>query len=397
VRPFDGKRVLLVVSGGIAAYKSVHLLRLMTEAGARVEVVMTKAAEEMVGHVTFEALSGRPVQRSLWERPLAHIELGRDADLIVVAPATANILAKLAHGLADDLASATLLAAAVPIVAAPAMNSRMWRNPATRGNLEALREAGVELVGPAEGALAEGEVGIGRMVEPEELLAHVGRRLESPSPLAGRRVVVTAGPTRAPVDPVRYLGNRSSGRMGYALAAAAWRRGAEVVLISGPASLAPPPGPELVRVERAEEMLGALRKALEGASVLCMAAAVSDFRASEVRPDKIKKSGSDLEVRFEPGPDLLAETREARRAAGILSLGFALETRDGVENARRKLNEKGLDMIALNFAGEPGSGFESPTNRVTLIESDDSLEELPLLGKEELADRLLDRIEERLS
>lgn len=397
MRPFDGKRVLLVVSGGIAAYKSVHLLRRMTEAGASVEVLMTKAAEQMVGHVTFEALSGRPVQRSLWEKPLAHIELGRDADLIVAAPATANILAKLAHGLADDLASATLLAAAVPIVVAPAMNSRMWRNPATQANVEALREAGVELVGPAEGALAEGEVGIGRMVEPDDLFAHVGRRLEAPSPLAGRRVVVTAGPTRAPIDPVRYVGNRSSGRMGYALAASAWRRGAHVVLISGPASLAPPPGPELVRVERSEEMLGALRTALDGASVLCMAAAVSDFRASEVRSDKIKKSGSDLEVRLEPGPDLLAETRETRRAAGILTLGFALETRDGVENARRKLNEKGLDMIALNFAGEPDSGFESPTNRVTLIESDDSVEEWPLLGKEELADRLLDRIEERLS
>ena len=397
MRPFDGKRVLLVVSGGIAAYKSVHLLRLMTKAGASVEVLMTKAAEQMVGHVTFEALSGRPVQRSLWEEPLAHIELGRNADLIVVAPATANILAKLAHGLADDLASATLLAAAAPIIAAPAMNSRMWRNPATRTNVQKLREAGVGLVGPAEGALAEGEVGIGRMAEPDELFAHVGRRLEAPSPLAGRRVVVTAGPTRAPIDPVRYVGNRSSGRMGYALAAAAWRRGADVVLISGPASLAPPAGPELVRVERSEEMLEALRTALEGASVLCMAAAVSDFRVSDVRPDKIKKSGSDLDVRLEPGPDLLVETREARRASGILSLGFALETRDGVENARRKLTEKGLDMIALNFAGEPDSGFESPTNRVTLIESDDSLEELPLLGKEELADRLLDRIEERLS
>lgn len=397
MRPFDGKRVLLVVSGGIAAYKSVHLLRLMTEAGASVEVLMTEAAEQMVGHVTFEALSGRPVHRSLWERPLAHIELGRDADLVVVAPATADILGRLAHGLADDLASATLLAAAAPIVAAPAMNSRMWENAATQANVGALRETGVELVGPAKGALAEGEVGIGRMVEPEVLLAHVGRRLEAASPLAGRRIIVTAGPTRTPVDPVRYVGNRSSGRMGYALAASAWRRGADVVLISGPARIAPPAGPVLVRVERAEQMLEALRTALAGASVLCMAAAVSDFRAPDVPTDKIKKSAAGLEVHLEPGPDLLVETREARRAAGILTLGFALETRDGLENARRKLNEKGLDMIALNFAGEPDSGFESPTNRVTLIESDDSLEELPLLGKEELADRLLDRIEERLS
>lgn len=397
MRPFDGKRILLVVSGGIAAYKSVYLLRRFTEAGASVEVLMTEAAERMVGHVTFEALAGRPVHRSLWERPLAHIELGRDTDVIVVAPATADILARLAHGLAGDLASATLLAAEAPIVAAPAMNSRMWANPATRANVAALRETGTELVGPDEGALAEGETGVGRMSEPDVVFAHVARRLEAPSPLAGRRVVVTAGPTRAPIDPVRYVGNRSSGRMGYALAASAWRRGAEVVLISGPSSVPVPPGPELVRVERAEEMLGALRTALDGASVLAMAAAVSDFRAVEVRADKIKKSGAGLEIRLEPGPDLLAETRETRREAGIMTLGFALETRDGVENARRKLNEKGLDMIALNLAGEADSGFEVPTNRVTLIESDDSVEELPLLAKEELADRLLDRIEERLA
>jgi phosphopantothenoylcysteine decarboxylase/phosphopantothenate--cysteine ligase len=397
VRPFDGKRILLLVSGGIAAYKSVYLLRRFTEAGASVEVLMTEAAERMVGHVTFEALAGRPVHRSLWERPLAHIELGRDADVIVVAPATADILARLAHGLASDLAGATLLAAAAPIIAAPAMNSRMWENPATRANVAALQETGVELVGPDEGALAEGETGVGRMAEPDVLFAHVARRLEPPSPLAGRRVVVTAGPTRAPIDPVRYVGNRSSGRMGYALAASAWRRGAEVVLISGPARVPAPPGPELVPVERADEMLGALNTALDGASVLVMAAAVSDFRAAEVSADKIKKRADGLELRLEPGPDLLTETREARRGAGILTLGFALETRDGVENARRKLTEKGLDMIALNFAGEADSGFDVPTNRVTLIESDDSMEELPLLAKEELADRLLDRIEERLA
>jgi phosphopantothenoylcysteine decarboxylase/phosphopantothenate--cysteine ligase len=397
VRPFDGKRILLLVSGGIAAYKSVYLLRRFTEAGASVEVLMTEAAERMVGHVTFEALAGRPVHRSLWERPLAHIELGRDADVIVVAPATADILARLAHGLASDLAGATLLAAAAPIIAAPAMNSRMWENPATRANVAALQETGVELVGPDEGALAEGETGVGRMAEPDVLFAHVARRLEPPSPLAGRRVVVTAGPTRAPIDPVRYVGNRSSGRMGYALAASAWRRGAEVVLISGPARVPAPPGPELVVVERADEMLGALNTALDGASVLVMAAAVSDFRAAEVSADKIKKRADGLELRLEPGPDLLTETREARRGAGILTLGFALETRDGVENARRKLTEKGLDMIALNFAGEADSGFDVPTNRVTLIESDDSMEELPLLAKEELADRLLDRIEERLA
>lgn len=397
MRPFDGRHVLLVVSGGIAAYKSVYLLRLLKQAGAVVEVLMTEAAEQMVGHVTFEALAGRPVHRSLWTRPLAHIELGRDSDVVVVAPATADILAKLAHGLADDLASSTLLAAAAPVLAAPAMNTRMWEHPATRANAEILRAAGVELVGPETGFLAEGESGLGRMAEPDRILAHVGRRLETGSALAGRKVVVTAGPTRAPLDPVRYLGNRSSGRMGHALAASAWRRGADVVLISGPVSVERPIGPRLVEVERADEMLDVLRLEIDDAAVLAMAAAVADFRVSEEQGDKIKRTGAGLDVRLEPGPDLLAETRGARQSRGVFTLGFALETRDGIESARRKLTEKGLDMIALNFAGEPDSGFDTPTSRLTLIEPDDAVEELPLLGKPEAADRLMDRIEERLA
>lgn len=396
MRPFEGRRVLLVVSGGIAAYKSVYLLRRLSEAGAVVDVLMTEAAEHMVGHVTFEALSGRPVQRSLWTRPLAHIELGRAVDLIVVAPATADILAKLAHGLADDLASATLLAAGAPVLAAPAMNTRMWENPATRANVKTLESRGVELIGPADGALAERESGIGRMVEPETLLAHVGRRLESSSPLAGRKVVVTAGPTREPIDAVRYLGNRSSGRMGFALAASAWRRGADVVLISGPASAPPPTGPRCLRVETAGEMLEALGRELEGAAVLMMAAAVSDFRVPDRKDGKIKREDGGLGLRLEPGPDLLAETREQREAVGTFTLGFALETENGVANARRKRERKGLDMVALNFADEPDSGFDVATNRITIVTADELVEELPLLQKTEVADRLLDRIEERL-
>jgi len=358
---------------------------------------MTEAAEQMVGHVTFEALSGRPVHRSLWTSPLAHIELGRDSDVVVVAPATADILAKLALGLADDLASSTLLAAAAPVLAAPAMNSRMWEHPATRRNVDALRRAGVELIDPATGYLAEGESGIGRMAEPEVILAHVGRRLEADAPLSGRKVVVTAGPTRAPVDPVRYLGNRSSGRMGYALAASAWRRGADVVLISGPTWIEPPTGVRLVRVERADEMLEALSGELDGAAVLAMAAAVSDFRAAETRENKIKRTVDGHDLRLQPGPDLLVETLEMRRAGGVFTLGFALETADGIENARRKRTEKGLDMIALNFAGRSDSGFDTPTTRLTLIESDDTVEEWPLLTKEEAADRLLDRVERSLT
>lgn len=396
MRPFEGRRVLLVVSGGIAAYKSVYLLRRLKEAGAVVDVLMTEAAERMVGPVTFEALAGRPVHRSLWAEPLAHIELGREAELVVVAPATADLLAKLAHGLADDLASATLLAAAAPVLAAPAMNTRMWTHPATQANVETLLARGVELVGPDDGPLAERESGIGRMAEPEELLAHIGRRLEEDSPLAGRKVVVTAGPTREPIDAVRYVGNRSSGRMGFALAASAWRRGADVVLICGPTAVRPPTGPRRVRVETAEEMLEALEAELEGAAVLLMAAAVSDFRNPNRMDRKIKKEGGGLELRLEPGPDLLAETAERRRASGTFTLGFALETEDGVANARRKRTEKGLDMVALNYADDPDGGFDAATNRVTIVTDDELVEELPLLDKSEVADRLLDRIEERL-
>lgn len=397
MRHFDGRRVLLVVTGGISAYKSVSLLRLLTEAGATVEVLMTEAAEQMVGHVTFEALSGLPVHRNLWEKPLAHIELGRDSDLIIVAPATADMLARMAQGLAGDLASATLLAAEAPILAAPAMNTRMWEHPATRANVARLSDAGVTMVGPATGWLAEGETGEGRMEEPETIFAHAARRIAPAGELTGRKVVVTAGPTRAALDPVRYIGNRSSGRMGYALAQAAWTRGAEVVLVSGPATIDPPVGPRVVEVETAGEMLEAVRSELTDAAVLAMAAAVADFAPADVADRKIKKEGTALDLSLAAGPDLLQETREARTKAGVFTLGFALETHDGIANAQRKLREKGLDMVALNMADEPGSGFDVETNRVTLIEPDDAVEELPLLGKLEVAERLLDRIEERLA
>jgi len=398
LRPFDGKRVLLVVTGGISAYKSVSLLRRLTECGADVQVLMTEAAEKMVGAVTFEALSGQPVHRGLWDQPLAHIELGRDADAIVVAPATANILAKLAHGLADDLASATLLAASAPVLVAPAMNTRMWNNPATQANIALVETAGVTRVGPATGPLAEGESGLGRMEEPDVILAHVGRLLEGDSILKGKKVVVTAGPTLVPLDPVRYLGNRSSGRMGFALAASAWRRGADVVLICGPTSVEPPAGPRVERVESSDEMLGSLRAELDGAAILAMAAAVADFRAQQPGDQKLKKDdATSLDLKLTLGPDLLLETMEQRASKSVFTLGFALETEDGLANARIKLRDKGMDMVALNLAGEPDSGFDAVTNRVTIIDRDDSVEELPLLAKYEVADRLLDRIEERLS
>ncbi len=400
MRPFDGRRVLLVVSGGIAAYKSAFLVRRIREAGAAVDVLMTRAAERFVGPVTFEALSGRPVHTDLWERPLAHIELGREADLAIVAPATADLISAMAHGRADDLATSTLLAAGCPVLVCPAMNTRMWENPATRANVETLKARGVSLCGPACGELAEGEIGPGRMEEPDRILATAGRLLETGSPLAGRRVVVTAGPTRAPIDPVRYLGNRSSGRMGFALAASAWRRGAEVTCVHGPATVPPPWGPRLLAVETGEEMLAALQQELPGASVLAMAAAVSDFVASRPAAGKIRKEtlgASSLELSLQRGPDLLIETKGLREREGVFTLGFALETENGRENARDKLVRKGMHLVALNEAGRPDAGFEAETNRVTLIDADGTVEELPLLAKSEVADRLLDRIEDHLT
>jgi phosphopantothenoylcysteine decarboxylase/phosphopantothenate--cysteine ligase len=399
MRPFDGHRILLLVSGGIAAYKSVILLRALRAAGAEVEVLMTGAAERFVGRVTFEALAGRPVHTDLWTNPLAHIELGRDCDLAVVAPATADLLSAMAHGRADGLASATLLAAGCPVLACPAMNVRMWENPATRRNIELLAGDGVQFVGPVHGELAEGETGMGRMAEPEEIMIVAGRILEPESDLAGRRVVVTAGPTREAIDPVRFMGNRSSGRMGFELAASAWRRGAEVVCIHGPVSVPPPLGPRMVEVEDAVSMLAALQDELDGCSVLCMAAAVADFQVGQPSNEKIKKDelrGGRLALELAPGPDLLLETAEQRAAAGVFTLGFALETTDGISNATAKLERKSMNLVALNQAGAQDAGFEVETNRITLIDPAGSVEELPLLSKRETADRLLDRVEDRL-
>ncbi len=399
MRPFDGRRILLVVSGGIAAYKSVILLRVLRAAGAEVEVLMTSAAERFVGPVTFEALSGRPVHTDLWTNPLAHIELGRKSDLAIVAPATADLLSAMAHGRADDLASATLLAAGCPVLACPAMNVRMWENPATCRNVALLTGDGIRLVGPANGELAEGETGIGRMAEPEEIMVEAGRILETDSVLTGRKVVITAGPTREAIDPVRFIGNRSSGRMGFELAASAWRRGAEVVCIHGPVSVPLPHGPRTVEVEDAVSMLNALRCEIEGTSVLCMAAAVSDFQVEQPSDEKIKKDelrGGSFALELVSGPDLLLETAEQRAAAGVFTLGFALETTDGVSNATAKLERKSMNLVALNQAGAQDAGFEVETNRITLIDPSGSVEELPLLSKREVADRLLDRIEDRL-
>ncbi|MDE2942835.1 MAG: bifunctional phosphopantothenoylcysteine decarboxylase/phosphopantothenate--cysteine ligase CoaBC [Gemmatimonadota bacterium] len=388
--------MLLVVSGGIAAYKSAILTRRLIEAGAGVEVILTASAERFIGRVTFEGITGRPVHASLWDRPMAHLDLGLEADVVVVAPATANLISRLAVGAADDLATTAVLASRAPVIICPAMNTRMWEHPITQANVARLIDVGYGIAGPADGPLAEGESGPGRLLEPEEILPRIGRSLETATGLRGRKVVATAGPTRAALDPVRFISNRSSGRMGFALAEAAWRRGGEVTLISGPSRVPRPAGPDVVEVETAGEMLAALETALTDADILLMAAAVGDFEPARAADSKIKKTsgaGKGFELALRAGPDLLLETRAFREREGIFTLGFALETEDLLTRGREKLERKGMHLVAVNSAVEPGAGFESETNRITLIDRSGRVEELPLAKKTELADELLDRIE----
>jgi phosphopantothenoylcysteine decarboxylase / phosphopantothenate---cysteine ligase len=398
-RPFAGRRVLLGVTGGIAAYKAVAVARELTLAGAEVDVVLTRGALEFVRPLSFEALTGRAAHTSMYPAgdPLLHIRLACDSHAIVVAPATANFLARAAAGMADDLLTGVLLATEAPVVLCPAMNDRMYAHPQTAANLRRLAEIGYRIAGPAVGPLAWGEgEGPGRMIEPEAVLAHAGRALEGSTPLDRRRVVVTAGPTREAIDPVRFVGNRSSGRMGHEIAAAAWRRGARVLLVSGPTSLAAPEGVEVRRVETAEEMRAAVAEALPAADALVMAAAVADFRPAAPAAAKLKKErGGVPDLRLEPAPDVLRSTRDLR-PAGCVVVGFALETDDPVENGRRKLEGKGLDLLVVNDATEPGAGFEVETNRVVLLAPDRDDEALPLLTKAEVADRILDRVAELL-
>ena len=360
-----GQRILLGVTGGIAAYKAAALVRELKKAGADVQVVMTDAARAFVTPLTFQALSGRPVRHSLLdpaeESGLDHIGLARWAELVLIAPATADFLARLAAGLAGDLLSTLCLATTAPIAVAPAMNHRMWEAAATRANVEVLRGRGVQVLGPAEGDQACGESGAGRMLEPEALAAWVTDR-QAPRPLAGRTVLVTAGPTREPLDPVRYLSNRSSGKMGYAVAAAAARAGARVVLVSGPVGLAAPEGVEQVSVETAEEMLRAVQRHAGGADVFVAAAAVADYRPREPSPRKVKRSAALLNLALEPTPDVLGWVAGLPRRPFLV--GFAAETEDLETNARRKLERKGLDLVAANRVGVPGTGFDADENEL---------------------------------
>jgi len=391
-----GRRLVLGVSGGIASYKTCTLARRLTEAGALVDVVLTRAAAEFVGPVTFEALTGRPVLTSLWDRgrPLSHIHLAHDPELVAVAPATAHLLARAAQGLADDPLTAILLAANVPVLLAPAMNDRMYAHPATQRNLATLRERGWTIVGPATGGLAEGPSDLaGRMSEPEELFAWIERLLRAgKSALAGKRVVVTAGPTREALDPVRVVTNRSSGRMGYALAEAAFARGADVLLLSGPTTLPAPAGVALERVETTEQLAGAVGAALKRADVLVMAAAPSDFRPASPAKQKRPRGGKGLTLTLAPTPDVLATTKRLRKR-GATVVGFAFETGAALKRPRQKLVDKALDLVVVNCADEPGAGAEVETNRVTLL-TREGQRELPLMSKRDVAEQILDAVEQ---
>jgi phosphopantothenoylcysteine decarboxylase / phosphopantothenate---cysteine ligase len=399
--PWEGRTVVLGVTGGIAAYKAVQVARDLARLGARVDVVMTRNAGEFIRALSFEGVTGRPVLSSLWsaEGSARHLSLAGEADLVLVVPATADFLARAAQGRADDLLTTVLLATRAPVLLAPAMNDRMWSHAQTIRNARHCRAVlGYRLLGPRSGALAAGEgEGPGRMVEPWELVEWSGRLLGARAPWAGSRVVVTAGPTREPLDRVRYVGNRSSGRMGFALAREAWLRGGEVTLVSGPSSLPDPVGVEVRRVETAREMHSAMVDVVPGAHLTIFAAAVADYRPESAAEGKRKRSktGDRWEIGLVENPDVARETR-ALRSTDSVAVGFALETGELEARARTKLDAKGFDLIVANDADEEGAGFDVGTNRVTLLDRDGGVESLPLLSKEDVARVVLDRVEPRL-
>lgn len=385
-------RILLGVTGGIAAYKSPDLVRRLRERGAEVQVVMTEGARQFVTPLTFQAVSGREVRDSLWdanaEAAMGHIELARWADAVLIAPATAEFIAKLAQGRADDLLTTLCLATASPVSVAPAMNQQMWANAATQSNISTLRGRGVVVLGPGSGDQACGETGEGRMLEPEELAVAVLESLSGARPLAGCKVVVTAGPTRERIDPVRFISNRSSGKMGYAVAQAAREAGAEVILVSGPVALAAPAGVTRVNVESAREMLAAVQSALEGADIYIGAAAIADYEPASVSAQKIKKSSDTMTLSLVKAPDILASVAALERRPFVV--GFAAETQDVEQNARAKLEGKRLDMIAANRVGD-GIAFDQDENSLLLLWQG-GREELATCGKLELARKLVARI-----
>lgn len=389
------KRVLLGVTGSIAAYKSAELVRRLVEAGADVQVVMTRSAQSFVTPLTLQTLSGRPVRSELMdveaESTMGHIALARWADVILVAPASADFLARLVQGKADDLLAALCLASAAPLAVAPAMNRQMWSNPATGDNLQVLKQRNVMILGPGVGDQACGEHGPGRMLEPQQLVTHI-EALFDRGELAGLQVLVTAGPTREAIDPVRFISNRSSGKMGFAVAAAAAEAGARVTLIAGPVSLPTPERVTRIDVENAEQMLHQVKARLNGCDIFIAAAAVADYRPLEVATDKIKKHSEQMTLSLERTTDILAHV--AGTSPAPFCVGFAAETRDLVDNARAKLINKRLDLIAANQVGADSGGFDADENALTLI-GPKAVQELPLAPKTKLARQLIETIAER--
>lgn len=398
--PLEGRKVLLGVSGSIAAYKSAEIVRLLKKAGAEVQVLMTADAGRFITPLTLGTLSEREVLTEIfpdnesgsWTK---HISLGLWADLFIIAPASAQTIAKLANGFCDSMLTATTLAARCPILVCPAMDHDMYQHPATRANLERLQSFGYEVMEPGYGALASGLIGTGRLPEPEEIFARVQDRLTRPQvggnrPLTGKKVLVTAGPTREALDPVRYISNHSSGRMGYALAQEAQRLGASVTLVSGPTELPAPTGVERIDVTSAQDMHEAAQ-AHADADLVIAAAAVADYAPAEISPAKIKKQEGEMVLTLKQTPDVLLSLGKQKKPGQIL-VGFALETNDGMSNAQRKLESKNLDWIVLNNPLEPGAGFGTETNRVTLISRSGQVEELPLMSKQEVARTILERV-----
>ncbi|MFC2051228.1 bifunctional phosphopantothenoylcysteine decarboxylase/phosphopantothenate--cysteine ligase CoaBC [Chloroflexota bacterium] len=388
----NNKTIVLGITGGIAAYKAADIASKLTQAGARVEVIMTEAATKFISPLTLRSITNRPVVTSMWELAsefsIEHVALAEAADVVVIAPATANAIAKMAVGIAEDMLTCTVLATTAPVIVAPAMNVNMFQNHVTQDNLAKLIGRGFTIVDPGYGRLASGKIGLGRLAEVEKIIGAIKQVLGRSGDLAGKSIVVTAGGTQEAIDPVRYIGNRSSGKMGYAMAEAARDRGAKVTLVSAPISLPEPTGVEVIHIESAVQMKEAVAKATVQADVLIMAAAVADYQSRGAARQKIKKeAAAGLTLELIKTPDILAEVK-----GNFIRVGFAAETENLLENARKKLESKQLDIIAANDVTSPDSGFGADTNRVTLISRGGKEENLPLLTKREVADRILDKV-----
>jgi phosphopantothenoylcysteine decarboxylase/phosphopantothenate--cysteine ligase len=391
----SNKTIVIGITGSIAAYKAAEIASQLTQAGAKVNVIMTKEAIQFISPVTFRAITGRHVVTEMFdlasESSIGHISLARTADIVVIAPATANIIAKLAAGIADDMLCCTVLATKAPVLIAPAMETNMYNNPVTQDNLSRLEARDFAIIGPASGWLASGREGLGRLADIYDIMSSICQMLGRSGDLAGKHILVTAGGTQEPIDPVRYISNRSSGKMGYALAEAARDRGAKVTLVTAPTSLTEPVGIDVVKVNTAQEMRQAVENVTSQADALVMAAAVADYRPTKAAKDKIKKGEAGLTLEMECIPDILGNVK-----GNFIKVGFAAESSNLMANAKQKLKQKGLDFIVANDITASNSGFGADSNRVTIIDREGKIDSLPLMAKREVAERVLDRVVEFL-